>query len=118
MTFDHPWVLLLAVLPLAWAAWEFRGSGRRGALLLKAASALAVVLALAQPRMTVYGSKVALGILVDTYASLSHADLEAASSLATRIEKGRGRHWSAVFPFARVPRAPLPEEHSPTAWKF
>ncbi len=36
MTFDHPWALLLLLPLLAWAAWEWRTSSRRGALLLKA----------------------------------------------------------------------------------
>ena len=54
MTFDRPWILFLLILPLAWMAWEWRSSGRRRALLLKAGAILAVVLALAQPRLTVY----------------------------------------------------------------
>ena len=36
MTFDHPWALLLALLPVGWAAWEWRLSARRTGLLLKA----------------------------------------------------------------------------------
>ena len=118
MTFDRSWVLLFAWLPLAWAAWEWRRSARRGALLLKAASLCAVLLALAEPRLTVYETRVALGILVDTSSSVSAADLEHASALASRLESGRGRHWTQVFPFARVSRAPLPEERAQGAWKF
>ena len=118
MSFDRPWVLLLAWLPLAWAAWEWRGSGRRGALMVKAVAVLAVLLALAQPRLTVHSTKVALGILVDTSSSLPARDLETASTLATRVERGRGRHWAAVYPFARSPRAPLEEERGKTGWKF
>src|SRR5690348_6661226 len=58
MTFEHPLALLLALLPLGWAAWEWRGSARRVALLLKAGAFLAIALALAAPRLAVYESKV------------------------------------------------------------
>jgi len=48
MTFARAWVLLFAVLPLAWAVWS--GPVRRAAaLVLKALSLLCVVLALASP---------------------------------------------------------------------
>ncbi|HWQ54966.1 MAG TPA: VWA domain-containing protein [Bryobacteraceae bacterium] len=118
MTFDRPWVLLFVLLPLAWAAWEWRRSGRRGALLLKAASIAAVLAALAQPVMTIHETKVALGILVDTSSSMAEADLERASALATRIQKGRGRHWVQIFPFARTTRQQTPDERTGDAWKF
>ena len=32
MSFDHAWVLLALLLPLGWAAWEWRVTGRRLAL--------------------------------------------------------------------------------------
>lgn len=118
MSFDRPWVLLLVWLPLAWAAWEWRRSGRRGALLLKALSLVAVLLALAEPRLTVYETRVALGILVDTSSSVPPADLERASALATRIQSHRGRHWAQVFPFARATRAAASGELVLGTWKF
>ena len=40
MSFEHPWVLLALLLPLGWAAWEWRETGRRLALALKAATFL------------------------------------------------------------------------------
>ena len=118
MTFERAWVLLFLILPAAWAAWEWRLSGRRGALLLKAAAMAAVIAALAQPVLTVYETKVAVGVLVDTSSSLSAEDLERASELATRIEKGRGRHWAQVMPFARSPRQLTGEERVGDAWKI
>src|SRR5574340_102425 len=118
MTFDRSWVLFLAWLPLAWAAWEWRSSGRRGALALKAASMALVLLALAEPRLTIFQTKVALGILVDTSASVSAQDLESASTLATRVEKGRGRNWTQVIEFARATRGPQREELQRSGWKF
>ena len=54
-----------------------RGNGdrpaRRLALLLKAGAFAAIALALAQPRLTVYESKVAVAMLADTSASISRA---------------------------------------------
>jgi hypothetical protein len=118
VSFDRSWVLFAAWLPLAWAAWEWRRSARRGALLLKAISLAAILLALAEPRLTVYEDKVALGILVDTSASVSPHDLQRASELATRIDRGRGRNWAQVFPFARNTRPPAADERTPDAWRF
>src|SRR5215470_8041235 len=62
MTFDHPLLLLLVLLPVAWAAWEWRFSSRRTALLLKAGAFAAIATALAQPRLTVYQTKVAVAV--------------------------------------------------------
>ena len=118
MTFDYPWLLPFACVPLAWAAWEWRNPARRGALILKAAALAAILLALAQPRVTVFESKVGLAILVDTSASVSQQDLDSASALATTVEKGRGRNWTQVVPFARAPRNPSRRERTPQAWKL
>jgi uncharacterized membrane protein len=118
MTFDRAWVLLVAWVPLAWAAWEWKRSQRRAALLLKAFSLAAILLALAQPRLAVYETRVALGILVDTSSSVSREDLARASALATRIERARGRHWTQVIPFARGTRAPSQQERRGNAWEL
>ncbi len=116
MTFDHPWALVLVLLPILWAAWEWRGSGRRLPLLLKAGAFVAIALALAVPRVTVFESKVAVGILVDTSASISRADLEAASAYADRVERLRGGNWSHVTPFARSTRAAAKDEKVKNHW--
>lgn len=118
MTFVHPWLLPLILAPIAWAAWEWRNSARRAALVLKAASLAAILLAFCEPRLTFYESKVALAILVDTSASVSRQDLDSASAVATTVEKGRGRNWTQVLPFARSPRNPAPRERTTQAWKL
>jgi Mg-chelatase subunit ChlD len=118
MTFLHPGLLLLALLPAAWAAWEWRASSRRGALLLKAGALVAVAAALAQPRLTVFESRVAVVMLADTSASISDEDLASESALANQLERARGRHWTAVVPFARDTRNPAPEERSRRGWQF
>jgi len=118
VTFDHPWMLLLMLLPAAWTAWEWAGSARRVALLLKAGAFAAIALALAQPRLTVYQTKVAVAMLADTSASISPQDLETESALADQLERARGRHWSRVIPFARSTRAAAVEERSKQGWRL
>ena len=110
MSIAHPWFLLLALAPALWAAWEWRGAGRRSALLLKAAALLALLAALAGPSITVYSSKLAVAILADTSASVSAADLAAESDFAASAGRSRGRHWLRVIPFARTIRDTAPEE--------
>jgi len=117
MTFQNPLLVLLVLAPIAWAAWEWRVTARRGALLLKAAVFAAIILALAQPRLTVFSTKVAVAILADTSASLSSEDLARASSLASEIERVRGRNWTRVIPFAKGVRRTLPEERA-DGWKL
>jgi secreted protein with Ig-like and vWFA domain len=116
VTFLHPWALLAALLPAGWAAWEWRRSLRRGALLLKAGALFCVLLALAEPRITVYRTKVAVALLADTSASVTAQDLKNESALADRIERARGRHWTRILPFASVTRNAAPDEHSKDGW--
>ena len=117
MTFDHAWVLLLALVPAAWALREWTGTVRHSALLLKTATFLAIIAALAEPRLSFSDSKVAVAILADTSRSLTAQDLERASAIATQIERARGRHWTQVIPFARSARKPAPQERG-KSWKL
>ncbi|MEN6532498.1 MAG: VWA domain-containing protein, partial [Bryobacteraceae bacterium] len=105
MTFVHPWLLLLVLLPLVWAVFEWRRTPRRVGLILKTVSLLAILLALSEPQFTVFSSRTAVAVLVDTSESLSAKDLERASGIATQIEAARGRNWTRVIPFARKTRA-------------
>src|SRR5579864_2129995 len=111
MSFDRAWVLILALVPVVWAVREWRATIRRGALLLKAAAFVAIILALAQPRLTFFDTKVAVAILADTSRSVTEQDLQRASDIASEIERARGRHWTKVIPFSRSTRMPLPKEH-------
>ena len=117
MSFAHAWLVPLALAPIAWAAWEWRSTASRG-LVMKAVMLAAIMLALAEPRMTFYESRAAVAILVDTSASVSRQDLDAASVTATSVERGRGRNWTKVLPFARAPRDPAPAERTAKAWKL
>ena len=118
MSFDHPWVLLALLLPLAWAAWEWRETGRRLALVLKAGTFALIILALASPRIMVFESKVAVVVLADTSASVSAEDLARVSSIASDVERGRGRHWTRVMPFARGTRTASLEEKTKDGWSL
>ena len=118
MSFDHPLALLLVLLPIAWAAWEWRSSGRRLALLLKAGAFAAIALALASPRLTVYESKVAVAMLADTSASISSGDLQTESAFAEKLERARGRHWTRIIPFARATRVASADERVKSTWQL
>jgi Mg-chelatase subunit ChlD len=117
MTFERGWILALAWLPLVWAAWEWRRTRRRGALILKALTLFAILIALAQPVLTVNETKVAVAVLVDTSASVSQADLERASKLAESMKAAQGRHWMRVVPFARATRD-LDTKESQQPWSL
>src|ERR1700737_3483920 len=110
MTFDRTWILAIAWFPLAWILFEWRRTARKLGLILKALSLTAILLALAEPRMILQETKVALAVLVDTSASSSTADLERASQLARTIRGAQGRHWMRVVPFARSTRDLTPGE--------
>ena len=118
MTFERAWALFLILLPVGWAAWEWRASTRRVALLLKTGAFVAILLALAEPRITVYQSKVAAAVLVDTSASVSPDDLRTESAFAAQVEKARGRNWTRVMPFARNTRNAAAEEHIKDGWQL
>ena len=108
MTFERPWVLLFLALPAAWALFQWRASGLvkqgRLRLVLKALALVAVVAALAEPRVQSTESKLAVAALVDTSASISAADLERANGLVKQLNNESGRHEFRVVPFARNAR--------------
>ncbi|MGD0772994.1 MAG: VWA domain-containing protein [Candidatus Solibacter sp.] len=118
MTFDRPWVLLALLLPLGWAAWEWRQSARRPALGLKTAAFVFIVLALTGPRVVVYQTKVAVAVLADTSASVSPEDLARESAIANEVERAHGRHWTRLMPFARATRIVSLEEKSKDGWQL
>jgi Ca-activated chloride channel family protein len=117
MTFERAWVLFFLVLPIGWTLMELQRTRRKTALFLKAAALVAILLALAEPKLTIPETKMAVAVLVDTSASVSSQDLVRASALATALEKSRGRHWVRVFPFARTVRNVTPEENK-NAWQL
>lgn len=111
MTFEREWALLLLALPAAYGVLQWRRAGEfRVNLILKCLTFALVILALAEPRMSVSETKVATVVLVDTSGGLSAADLQRASDLVGRIERARGRHWMRVIPFARRSRSLAPGE--------
>ena len=86
MSFDRAWVLLLAPMPLLWLALTWRRTERRWGLGLKALSLLAVILALAEPRLDTFETKVGAVVLVDTSASISAQDLTKAATIVGSLE--------------------------------
>jgi uncharacterized membrane protein len=112
MSFGHAWLLLVACLPLFGAWLARRRTQRAGALWLKALALFCVLLALAEPRLSLPSSKMAITVLADTSASVTDKDLMRASQIAGRIERDRGRHLVRVVPFARETRSLEPTEGS------
>ena len=117
MTFERAWVLMFLLLPLGWALFELKQTRRVVALILKALALVAIIVALAEPVLTIPQTKMAVAVLVDTSSSVSSQDLARASALATELEKARGRHWTRVLPFARSVRNPAPEEQK-NGWQL
>jgi Ca-activated chloride channel homolog len=102
--FERAWVLIFLLLPLGWMFFEWRRTRRTLALVLKTVAFLAIVLALAEPTLTLPQTKMAVAVLVDTSSSVSPQDLDRASQFASALDKARGRHWVRVLPFARSVR--------------
>lgn len=117
MTFDRPWVLFFLLLPVAWALYEWRVSGRRAGVLLKALAFVVIVLALSEPRIAISETKMAVAILVDTSSSVTQSDLSRASDLASAIDRRKGRNWTRVIPFARGTRA-VDASETAKGWGF
>ena len=117
MTFEHAWVLAFLLLPIGWMLFEWQRTRRTLALALKTLAFVAIVLALAEPKLTLPETKMAVAVLVDTSASVSPQDLSRASELAGALEKARGRHWVRILPFARSVRNLAPGEQA-RGWHF
>jgi secreted protein with Ig-like and vWFA domain len=111
VTFERPWVLALAVLPVLWFWFERRNTSRRLALVLKTSAFVAVILALSEPRLSISETKTAVAVLVDTSASVSDQDLARESEYAAAVDRARGRNWARIIPFARSTREADPAEH-------
>jgi Mg-chelatase subunit ChlD len=104
MSFDRWWVLLFLPAPFIWWYLSRSKTGRQLGLALKALSLAAIIVALAEPRLDVWETKVGVAVLVDTSGSVTTDDLEKASRLVAGLEGQRGRHWMAAMPFARESR--------------
>lgn len=104
MIFERAWVLLFLLLPLGWFLVEWRRSRRPMALIVKMLAFVCIVLALAEPTLTVPQTKMAVAVLVDTSASIAPQDLTRASDFVSALDKARGRHWIRILPFARYVR--------------
>ena len=104
MTFENPWMLLLALLPLLWLWYEWQRGVQHIATLLKSLALVLIALALAEPRMTTNETKMAVSVLVDTSASVSDQDIARANAMVKSIASEKGRHWTKIIPFARTTR--------------
>src|SRR6185437_9343485 len=104
MTFEHPWLLLLAILPVGWCVYEWRKHTRHFALVTKSIMLLTITLALAGPVLKWRETKVALAVVAGTSASLSPQDLAHEQNILMQISSSEGSNELTVIPFARAPR--------------
>lgn len=110
MSFAHPFVLILLLVPLTWVAWLWRTSANHVGLLLKGLAAGAILIALAEPTTTLPQTRIGAVVLVDTSASITRADLDRAASLVLEMQRHKHGNWMKVVPFASETRALLPRE--------
>ena len=115
MIFERTWVLFLALIPLLWAAYEWRRSERKLALALKAVSFSVVLLAIAEPVLKTFETKTAVVVLADTSASISADDLKKESDYLNAMQSAKGRNVMRVMPFARGTR-PLDPTETAKGW--
>lgn len=104
MSFAHPLFLTFMLVPLIWMAYAWRSAQSRCGLALKSISLVAIVIALAEPNVTMPRNKTGVVALVDTSGSITSEDLARASKLITEIERRKGRNWMRVVPFAEQTR--------------
>jgi len=105
MSFEHPWMLFLLIVPLLWMILNWRRSSRRGSLAFKALCFCALVLAATKPGLLFRSSRMAVAVLADTSASVSDQDLKHESDLIRGMDSARGENMIRVIPFARSTRA-------------
>src|SRR5581483_3112698 len=110
MTFAHPAVLVLLLLPLGWMFSLWRSSVRHHGLVLKGLSLIAIVIALAEPTTTLPQTHTGAVVLVDTSDSITREDLNRAGSLIVDMQRHKHGNWMKVVPFAGQPRALSSEE--------
>ncbi len=85
MSVAHSWLLAAALLPLAWAAWEWRTSHRRSALLLKTASFVCILLALAEPQWQTWEQRSGIAVVADVSASIPATQREQQRQFIDRL---------------------------------
>ncbi len=118
MAFAHPLWLVLLIAPVIWLFFDWRRTTGKPRLILKAIAIALIITALAEPRLDFEKTKVAVAVLADTSASVTPADLQRASDIATQIEGRRGSNVTQIIPFARNPRQPMPSERNGKVWNF
>jgi len=115
MTFSSPWVLWFLVIPVVWAVWEWRRTYRVAGIFLKSLVFMLVILALAEPRLTTFESKMAIAVLADSSPSIPDEQIEQARESIQRIADLRGGNQVQVFSFDGETRPGLSSTERPRA---
>ena len=115
MTFSSPWVLWFLIIPVLWAAWEWRRTYRAAGVLLKSLVFMLVILALAEPRLTTFETKMAVAVLADSSPSIPDEQIEQMRETLQRIAGLRDGNQMQVFSFDGETRSGLPSTGRPAA---
>ena len=115
MTFSSPWVLWFLIVPVLWAAWEWRRTYRAPGVLLKSLVFTLVIVALAEPRLTTFETKIAVAVLADSSPSIPAEQIEQMRETIQRIAEFRDGNQVRVFSFDGETRPGLPRAQRPPA---
>jgi Mg-chelatase subunit ChlD len=99
MILASPWALLLLALPALWTILNGRRRHHRRRLVLTGTSAVVLVVALSQPKLSLRESRMAVAVLKDTSPSIAERELRRESEFIVDLEKSRGKHVVRVIPF-------------------
>ena len=115
MTFSSPWVLWFLIIPVLWSAWEWRRTYRAAGVLLKSLVFMLIILALAEPRLTTFETKMAVAVLADSSPSIPDEQIEQTRETLQRIAGLRDGNQLQVFSFDSETRSGLPSTGRPAA---
>src|SRR5690242_5928632 len=117
MTFGHPLLLVLLLLPAGFLAFEWPRTTRKLSLILKAVSLMMIAAAFAEPTLQMPETKTGVVVLADTSASISDRDLAREQELVKSMTQAVGRNWMRVIPFARRARD-LKQQEVQGGWRL
>ena len=115
MTFASPWILWFLIIPALWSAWEWRRTYRAAGVLLKSLVFMLIILALAEPRLTTFETKMAVVVLADSSPSIPDEQIEQMRETIQRIAGLRDGNQVRVFSFDGETRSGLPSSGRPPA---
>lgn len=100
MSFEHPGMLFLFILPLMWILSNWGQKLRRRSWLLLA-SGIAILLIASKPQFVLGDSRMAVTVLADGSSNISDPDLRKESDFIHTLERLRRKNELRVIPFGQ-----------------